>query len=358
MSRHRRGNYAILLALCLSVMLGIMGIFLDASAASVTAAQLSNALEASAHAGVAALDGTGEGVERSQELALSVGALNFVGGSSLDLDPQLDLEYGQWDWEERRFLPTNDPALIDALRVTHVDTSLRARYAALKGRTRQIVLDRGAIAAQRVEAAAAVDCYLPIAIPSCMLEGEGVEEELLGLTLRFNPAGADNVGWGRVGAHPDASWLSDQILDCQQDGWAEVGDMLELDNGVKASVLSDLATALADEGETWDRSVWGEPPTQAPRSALSRGAFGGVLEAALPVFESGPEYCEGGGGFTGSAPIVGFAWGGVYDVVTQGAAVDKNVFVRLDLSREHHVGTEPGDALNVGVLYSQPVLVR
>lgn len=356
MRRLRRGNYATLFALSLTVMLAFMGLFLDASAAGVTAGQLSNGLEAAAHAGVSAFDGTAEGVARGEELALAVAALNRVGGSPLELDAPVDLEFGVWDAEARRFWPSDDPEAIDALRVTHVDTSLRARYAALKGRTRQIVLERGVVAAQRVEAAAAVDCYLPIAIPSCLLESE--DEALQGMSLVFNPAGADNVGWGRVGGPPDASWLSEQILDCEQDGRAEVGDLLELDNGMKSSVLQELADTVAAEGEPWDDVVWGERPGQLLRSALPSGAFGLVLEAAMPVFESGPEYCEGGGGFTESAPIVGFAWGGVYDVVTQGAAAEKNVYVRLDLVREHHVGAAPGGELEAGVLFSQPILVQ
>ena len=193
-----------------------------------------------------------------------------------------------------------------------------------------------------------MSCFLPIAIPQCLIEETHGEEGVQDVDMVLNPPGADNVGWMRPDGNPNANWLRGQIRDCEQDGDLAMGDIVDLNNGVINSALSELADAVETGDTSWDSSVWGPLPAQAPRSGIARNLYGGTWEAPAVVFDD-PSYCQGGGGeWTGTAQVSGFVWVAVYDVVTSGPASERTIRTRIDTTRSHKVGTGSG-GLSYGV---------
>ncbi len=202
--------------------------------------------------------------------------------------------------------------------------------------------------------AGAVGCYIPLAIADCLFD-EYSPEELESLEFTLNPAGVDNVGWARVGASPNASFLKNQIGNCEQDGDAQVGDQVGLQNGVVSSALSELVSAVEDSDTTWNPD-WGPMPSRASQSAISSSDYGHTYEGPIIVFDGGDEYCEGSGGpFNQYETIVGFAWAAIYDVRTKGGASNKNIWVRLDPMGGHMEGRRGGGEVDGGVLAPAPV---
>jgi hypothetical protein len=206
------------------------------------------------------------------------------------------------------------------------------------------------------EGAGEVSCFLPIAIADCMFD-RYTETQLQSINLALNPAGIDNVGWARPDATPNASWVRGQIQNCQADGALAVGDNVGLNNGVIASALSELGSAINSSSTSWDTSAWGTIPAQASRSAVNKASYGKTVEGVIVIFDGGPGYCTGkGGSFNGSETVSGFVWGAVYDVVNSGPASGKNISVRIDLSADRELGTK-GGGRDAGVVYQPPVRI-
>ncbi|MFT7520349.1 MAG: hypothetical protein ACI9MC_002494 [Kiritimatiellia bacterium] len=193
--------------------------------------------------------------------------------------------------------------------------------------------------------ASEVDCFLPIAIPECYLD-KYTEAELGEMVMRLSPAGSDNIGWARVGGSPNARWISDQLGDQCQDGAVRIGDSVGLNNGVIASALTKIDRQIEGSATSWEHSD--ETPRQFSNSSVSN--FGNTLEGPILIVNTNSAYCNSGGGsWTGSVNVSGFAWGVIYDVASKGKAAKKNIGLSIDLSREHRVGTRDGGP-DVGVL--------
>lgn len=357
--RNRQGNYATIFMLSLLPMLGFASLVVDIGYQHVARAQLSASLDAAAFAGAGHLDGTEAGLTAAREAAQLVGALNPAAGHAVTLDANEsnaetgDIVFGVWDESSGSFAVSNDPASINAITVRDrvswegMLSPIAVRHSTLGVNAESTVLEPSA------EGAGEVTCYLPLAIADCMLD-QYTESELQNLTLKLNPAGIDNVGWARIGASPNASWLSGQISDCESDGPAQVGDLVGLNNGVINSALSALDSAVEGSTTTWNTSDWGTIPTQHARSSIAAAKYGHTYEGAIVVFDGGPGYCTGSGGsFNQFEVITGFIWGAVYDVRT-GSAAQKNIQVRLDLNSDRAIGTR-GGGLDAGVLYQPPV---
>lgn len=136
-----------------------------------------------------------------------------------------------------------------------------------------------------------------------------------------------------------------------------MGDQVGLNNGVIASGLSALATAISSSDTSWDTDRWGAMPSRASRSAVPAADYGNTVEGSIIVFDGGPDYCTGSGGsYTGSEPVVGFIWVAVYDVVSTGPASGKNVYMRMDLSENHSAGTR-GGGVDAAVVYTPPAQI-
>lgn len=349
----RSGNYTGLLALSLPTVLAAGALAIDLSTQKVVRSQLQAVADISALAGTEALDGTEDGLDRARLRATRAAARNRVNGRAVQVQ-DAEILAGAWRSDLGLLDTEAEVEQMDSLQVSAADGQIPTTLARLLFR-REEMGARGASTGFRPppEGASAVGCYLPIAIPSCLFDRYS-EAQLQSLTLVLNPAGLDTMGWGRVGAHPNASFIRDQLRDCEQDGIIEVGDEVGLQNGVVNSALSEIASLLAVSPTTWSPD-WGPQPSRMAGSALSASNYGRTLEGAIIVFDGGPGYCQGSGGsFNGFEPLVGFAWAAIFDVRTSGSASQKNVRMKLDTLVDRRIGLRGGGALLAGVAFQSP----
>ncbi|RME28485.1 MAG: hypothetical protein D6798_02310 [Deltaproteobacteria bacterium] len=293
--RNRRGNYGTLFGLTLPVLLGGAAIAVDLSYQKVVYAQLQAVADAASSTGAAYLDGTPDGVAAAREAAIRAALRNKADGKPVVLDPG-DIVTGYWDVDAWRFVPSTDPAEIDAIQVTLSRNDIRSNFATVNAVGRRTIgaLARSIATQPQAVPAGSVSCYIPLAIPDCLFD-EYEDDELTSFTFQFSPAGIDNVGWARVDGHPNTSWLVDQIEDCHQDGIISVGDDVYLDNGVKVPALRAVADEIEDadsDSDDWDSDDWGEQPEQSDHSDVDSDEYGKVFQGAIIVFDGGDEYCD------------------------------------------------------------------
>ncbi|MCK6506542.1 hypothetical protein L6R53_24740 [Myxococcota bacterium] len=358
-SSSRSGTYSVVMVLTLPALMGVGAVAVDLSYQKVVWAELEAAADISATAGAQYLDGTVEGVDRAIAGAIRAAARNTAAGQPVLIQAQ-DIRTGYWDLTTGDFVEATDPALIDALQVTAWRGDVTASFAAVAFQDKETEATGDSLARNPApEPAGAVSCYIPLAVPLCIFDKYD-RDELVDVQLVLNPAGVDNVGWGRVAESPNASWIKDQIADCKHDGVARVGDDVGLQNGEVISAVQEVKEAIRTSTTTWDAEAWGPQPERWSQSALTASQYGQTWEGPLLVFDGGPEYCEGmGGGFNGVEELVGFAWAVVYDVKTAGGAADKNIRVKLDLMAEQEIGLGGGGLVDAGVDYDEPThLIR
>ncbi|MEY3212754.1 MAG: hypothetical protein RIT28_3235 [Pseudomonadota bacterium] len=361
-AQRRDGSYAVIFAITLVVLLGFAAITIDVGYQRVVRNQLENITDAAAHAGAHSLDGTNVGTTAARVATQLVAGENHVADGTVSLDLNTgnavngDIVLGTWDFDAGEFSPSADPAVVDTVQVrTTLDLSTFFAQPAFGRATMQAQALSYAYRPPG-EGAGEVSCFLPIAIADCMFDLYS-EEELQSINLALNPAGVDNVGWARPDATPNASWVRGQIQNCQADGALGVGDNVGLNNGVIASALSELGSAINSSSTSWDTANWGTIPAQASRSSVTKANYGKTIEGVIVIFDGGPDYCTGKGGtFNGTEVVSGFVWGAVYDVVNTGPASGKNISVRLDLSADREIGTK-GGGRDAGVVYQPPVRI-
>lgn len=352
--RTERGNVAVLVAGALVAVVGMAALAVDLGYVRVVKAELQNAADAAAHAGTAQLDGTSQGMSDAMATAVAVGRANRAGGGSVHVDHG-DVHLGVWDGET--FTEGGSAAEVNAVRVDANLPSVALFFApAAVGRS-SMPLAASSTMSTVHSGASAVDCYLPIAMPDCVVEDmtrSGINE----IELTFNPAPGDNVGYGRANGSVNAAFTRNQLTDCTTGGEVHVGDPLSLQNGEVQSALSTIVDAIAGSETEWTSTRWGELPAPMERSAIPTDRFGHTLEGVVLVFDAPDEYCTGGGAWNGDNPVVGFVWGAVYDARNTGAAADRTLKMRLDALEDHDVGTDGGGA-DWGVMdWSPPRMVR
>lgn len=355
-SRARQGNVVIILALSGVVLLGFAALTVDIGYGRLVQQQLQNASEASALGASLRLDATDAGVTAARATALAVAAQNTAGGAPVVLADS-DIVFGVWDDVAGTFTVSTDAAEIDTIQVRAQidDLALFLAPAAFAQETMAVGAQTRARA--MTKGAGAVNCFLPLAIPSCLVEREGING-IMALTIKLNPDGKDNVGWGRPNGTPNADWSKSQIAKCEAGGEAEVGDPVGLQNGAVASAIDEFAGAIENSKTKWDPDKWGPlPPTQMPGSSVQKKYYGQTFEGPIMVVDAPPEYCTTGGSFTGSLPLKGFMWAAVFDAKKTGNVEEKNILLRVDTSEYYNFGTRGGGE-DYGVVSTRPVMVR
>jgi hypothetical protein len=353
----REGNIATIVALGAVVLLSFAALTIDLGYGRLVQQQLENASEAGARGGSLKLDGTEAGLTAARITAASMAAQNIAGGGSVVLADE-DIVLGVWDATTGTFTPSSDPlqvntvqvrARIDALGLFLTPAAFARDTIPVSGMTRAMAMSQGA---------GEVQCYIPLALPDCVVDREGVEG-IQDLTLQLNPPGVDNVGWGRANGSPSASWARDMFGDCESSGAASVGDPVGLGNGAMIPALTELVTQINGSDTTWDPTKWGTLPARMTGSSITPPNYGRTFEGPIMVVDTGDEYCTGSGGsWTGNRPLKGFMWASIYDVKNSGGAVaERNIRLRVDTSSLHDLGTSSGGP-DYGVVSTTPVMVR
>ncbi len=357
---HRRpthrssGMVLVVVALCLGILLGISALVIDLGYLSASQAQLQAAADAASHAGALQLDGTDAGVAAASQAAVDVGGFNSVAGEALDLDDTTDVELGIWDIDASSFTAGGDAVDINAVRVTARRDDLPAWFAHAAFGEDALAASAVSIAHRQLTGAGRVDCFLPLAVPSCFIDTYGTD--MAGYyDLLLNPPGVNNVAWARPLANPNAAWLRNQLWDCDYDGPLEVDTNLELNNGVINSALTAMADMVEASDTSWDPAHWGALPAQEPRSGIDPSLYGHTLEGPIAVFDN-DSYCTSPGPMNGTEAISGFVWGAVYEVVTSGPVGKRTIKLRLETTESYDMGTGAGGP-DYGVEYRHLALV-
>lgn len=129
--RRRRGNYAILVAVSASSLLGMGAVAIDATYMSFVRAQSQALADIGAHAALVGLRETGDPAT-ARDLAVSfVGANKLVGLDAI-IDPDTDIDFGTWDFAARSF-DSEDDASPNSVQVTvrKTDDSANGSYRTL-----------------------------------------------------------------------------------------------------------------------------------------------------------------------------------------------------------------------------------
>jgi hypothetical protein len=344
----------VVVALSLGILLGISALVVDLGYLSAGQAQLQAAADAASHAGAMQLDGTDAGVAAASQAAVEVGGFNTVAGEALALDSSSDVEVGIWDIDAANFTPGGDAMDINAVRVTARRDDLPAWFAHAAFGEDALAASAASIAHRQTTGAGEVDCFLPLAIPSCFIDLHGTDA-VNHYDLVLNPPGVNNTAWARPLANPNGSWLRNQIWSCDYDGPLELGTSLELNNGVINSALQALADMVEASDTSWDTDKWGALPSQEPRSGIDPSAYGNTLEGPIAVFDN-DSYCTSPGPMNSTESISGFVWGAIYEVVTSGAAAKRTIKLRLETTESYDMGTGGGGP-DYGVEYRHLALV-
>jgi Flp pilus assembly protein TadG len=340
-----------MVALSLSVLLGFGALVLNVSYGRYVQQELQNASDAAAHAAVLKLDGTSAGVTNAHNMAVTLAGKNTAAGTYVHLnanlgnDPNGDVVTGYYNSSTNAFTPSMSATTANAVKVRAQISSLNLLFNPmnLPGMEDTVAVSaQTQMTASPPSGAGAVNCFIPLAIPECLISYHGGVNALQNVTLKLNPAGIDNAGWARPFASPSASWTTSQINNCNYSGSVAVGDPVYLQNGSVNTAYSDIVTAVQNSTTTWTTSKWGAKPTQPSNSQISPSKWGHTYEGVVMVFDGGSSYCTGSGGaFNSYAPVKAFMWGAVYDVWS-GSASTRTIKMRLDPMTVHAVGTRGG----------------
>ena len=98
----RRGNYAMLVGVSFSVLLGFAALAIDASYVNLANVQAQAAADAGAHAAVVELRQSGDVAQARVAAEAIINANNLMGAAAL-VDSADDIQFGGWDFADRSF---------------------------------------------------------------------------------------------------------------------------------------------------------------------------------------------------------------------------------------------------------------
>ena len=331
-SRSRKGSIAIIAGISFTVLAGLAAVSIDLGRARVAKSELQYVADAAAHAAVSPLDGTAEGITKAQALVATMVSQSAVWGTTPTID---SMESGFWDAATSTWTSTNDPAQVKGLKIT---LSANIGYIGFSrvafGTTALTPRAMGGSAKESFEGSMAeepageVECYIPIAIPSCVIE-DMMATNQTAETGTWQPSTENNVAWADQTTNPSSSMLSAQFNSlsggCSGGATMTAGNNVFLNNGMIAAVTQTVGQYLNNTAtDMWSTDQWGAIPARMTGSAVTASRYGHVIAGPMVVFED-TSYCSGGGSgaLNGVKVIKGFVFAAVYDVKSSGT--DKNL---------------------------------
>jgi Flp pilus assembly protein TadG len=353
MSRRNRDGNVIVSALLLLTLVGFTALVVDVGYGRTVRYQLEAAADAAAHAAVPYLDGTSAGITSARASATTIAAANRANGAPVVL-ASTDIVTGVWS--NGTFTASNTPAAVNAVQVTARVPSLDTFFGSIAFDVDSLSVRSAAVAVRPPPAPpGGAECFLPITLPICALE-KYPTGTLASIDFQFSTGATDNAAWGSLVDHPSASDISNYLSNCEAQGEAVMGDTVYVNNGVVASGLQEVGRQIEASTTEWDTSKLGPQPKRMTGSAVSASKYGRTLEGPILVFDQGAQDCSSVN-YTQSYPLVGFAWGVVYDVKATGSP--KDVRVRINNTVTKDFGTIGGGEVDAGVIYQPaPMVVR
>lgn len=336
-----------------------------------------------------------DGANLAHSKAIELAGLNpILGGQALDANA---FQLGTWS-EADGFQAVNMPPSeaqakkINAMRVANNYSGIPAILAGVAYKQDTLSTAAAAMAVRSVGGpAGSVDCYLPIALPSCAFDEEKS-------SLVVGPGNQDTMGWVVFGGEPASNSNVDNVLlngDCGN-GVAVDDDNMRLRNGVgnNASTIKEILNGQKDSpfASHWLTEMGTSPPerdgistfchpddtvcsgtkgnTKPLKSAVTAENWGRVIGGAIAIVgrkdgedscnENGKPNWEWNNGKNGASAleVKGFSWAYIYDV-NQDNGNGAAVYIKLDFGREYEygTGTHPEAVGNIVVKGGPPKLV-
>src|SRR5436190_5693374 len=300
-SRNRQGSIAIIAGISFTVLAGLAAVSIDLGRARVAKTELQYVADAAAHAAVSPLDGTADGITKAQALVTTLVSQTSVWGMTPTID---SMESGYWDGATSTWHTTNDPAQVKGLKVTlSANIGYIGFSKAAFGTTALTPRALGGSAKESFEGnmsqepAGEVECYIPIAIPSCIIENMMAANKTAE-TGTWQPSTSNNVAWADQTTNPSSSMLSAQFNSlsggCSGGSTMTAGNNVYLNNGMISAVTQTVAGYINGTAtDVWDAADWGTIPTRMSGSAVTASRYGHVIAGPMVVFED-TSYCSGG----------------------------------------------------------------
>lgn len=344
-----------MVVLMFGTLLGFTALSVDIGLIRVAATEMQASLDSASLSGAGELDGTLGGIERARTTAFEIAALNLVLRNPVTLSDQ-NVEIGTYDAALDTFTlfsAGDDPLPVNAVRIVHVAPPLAPVLGGVAFGVRAYPLAGSTLAIRPRAAgpAGSSECFLPLAIPDCHLAGVAPGTNPKPLTFTFNPSPTDSIAWGNPAANPNTSFISDQLADPCAGENVEVGDLMQVNEGVHNAAnhtIADILNGASPDPTFWDNALYGAPPLQDPSSAVSLATYGrNTLEGPIALVDGGTD-CSAVS-FSAAMRVTGIGYAIIVDVVEAGA--DKKIVVQLDLVNPHEVfGTVDEDASGKNVL--------
>ena len=322
--RARRGNFLVVAAFSLVVLLCFGALVIDLGAAQNSRAELQAASDSSALAAVKIMDGSSAGMTTAHRMSEAVASHNLVAGSPFALASHADATLDLGRWVDGAFVnDATDPALVVAARIRARRSTLPTFFARFARAADTLAVQAATVALGGGPIDAV--CPMPIAIPACSLPAGAA---VCNYDLQLGPDTGDNGSWARIGeGRPSAQSVRSALNPTECTNAGSTSDTVSLNNGQIAVASGDMAEMISESSETWNSSTWGALPAQSSRSAVT--AYGHVYHTTIIVFDGGSGSCAGTK-YTGSGyPVVGFASGVAYDAVATGPAAQRRISMRL-----------------------------
>jgi hypothetical protein len=330
---------------------GFAALVVDIGYARTVHYQLEAAADAAVHAGAAYLDGTDAGMESARASAMAAAAANQANGAAVVL-AEADVLTGIWNGES--FTASTSAGVVNALRVTARAEGLSAFFGQLAFGIEELNTSASATSVMpSTTMPGSVNCFLPFSVPLCALEAHPAGT-LASIDFQFSAAGVDNSAWGTLFANPSATEIRGFLNNCEAQGSARVGDPVNVNNGEIASGLHEIGTVIGSSATRWDPVALGALPTRMTGSAVPASGYGRTLEGPILVFDQGDTPCDSIN-YVQGYPLVGFAWGVVYDVRAGGSY--KTVKIRINNTVSMNYGTSGGGSVDAGVVYQPAAMV-
>jgi hypothetical protein len=333
-----------LVGISLTSLLGFGALSVDIGMIRLGTTQLQQTVDAAAISATSALDGTDDGITEAIAVALEVALANPVMGRTVTLS-RSDVVPGVWDKDTGTFeawATGDDPSEVNAIRVSHTPPALVPGLGALAfGRTGYSIEARS-MSQRRMgaEVARSTQCYLPIAVPDCQLQGLAAGTNPGPMEFTLAPSPTDAIAWADPDMNPNSRDLRDQLQGQCDYSEIELDQQLYVNEGNHTTaiqalneildVLNDQAPVMPDQ---WDTSLYGALPARPADSGVSASNWGNVLQGPIPLIDAGSDCSTVS--FTGTKRITGIAWGVLYDVQDSGS--HKYIGVQLDVVNPHEI---------------------
>ena len=241
------GSVALITGVAIFMLLGFIALALDLGHMVMVKSQLQKAADAGALAGARGLwplvlPATDPAATRNPNCASGESAAkitahnNVVDGRNLSYDSEITVEVGRWDYDARTFHP-GCTAESDAVRVNTRRDGVVMLFAKVFGISTANLSGR-AIAVMGPAAAVGAGT-LPIAVD------KNYTDPWTPIVVRMTPDNTDNAGW--FVKYPDAASAATLKNYINKDAcpYLEIGQIINLQNGADASVMSAIQDKLA-----------------------------------------------------------------------------------------------------------------